>query len=121
MSTGEMHMEQHFDRGLLLLVAFFAPSFIGLPVVFIIVRSVPQTMAAYSSVVIFAILVLFWIAVDTIRPRLLRWLLAGVSLLLVEYLVLEALRFQAWWALGVGGVFCVIVMAVGAQRAERRT
>lgn len=113
-------MEQDSERDLPLPVALFVPFVIGLPFAFIIVRSVSQTMAAYSSVAAYAIFVLFWIAVDAIRPRLLRWLLAGVSLLLVEYLVLEAFRFLAWWALGVGGVFYMIVMAVGAQRAERR-
>lgn len=114
-------MEQDSEPGLLLLVALFAPFFVGLPFVFIIVRGVSPTMAAYSSAAAYAVVVLFWIAVDAIRPRLLRWLLAGVSLLLAAYLVLVALRFRAWWALGVGIVFYVIVMAVGAQRAERRT
>lgn len=114
-------MEQDSERGLLLLVAYFAPSFVGLPFVFIIARGVSQTAAAYSSVAIFAILVLFWMAVDAVRPRLLRWLLAGVSLLLAAYLVLVALRFHAWWALGAGLAVYVIVLAAGAQRVERRT
>jgi hypothetical protein len=114
-------MEPPVEFTWLYMLAFCAPSFVGLPIVIILAANVSRPVAISSAGAAYVVFLLYWVAIDTIRVRLMRVLLAGVSLLLAAYFTLVAMRWRAWWVLGAGVVLYAIVMAIGARRADRRS
>lgn len=79
--------------------------------------TLPRHVSLPLSALAFASVLLMSVVINRVPHPLLEWVMLAVTVLMILFLALVAIRFQAWWELGAGIILVVAVSALALPRS----